>query len=193
MSAKLRLATRTNLEDLEKNQRQQMSRLPLSRLQPTREKSPGPESRLPREHSHVSQILYQKDVYKDYPAWKRWLVGHVYLPLFRQFHRRLNLFPPTRMEPDGTYSWLVHQGCFLTEEEAKADAARYPHGYVVPNVPLGRSLTQSIPEKSAIYFSRECEPLVPATNGFHVDLASIQEEANLLEATVRAARRVTTQ
>lgn len=181
---RLRLATVMTLEEAEANQQTQ-SPHQLNH----REKSPAPESRLPREHSHVAQILYQKDVYKDYPAWKRWLVQYVYLPLFRQFHRRLNLFPPTRMEPDGTYSWLVHQGCFITEAEAKADAARYPHGYVVPNVPLGRSLPEATVEKSAIYFPS------PARNGYErgIDLSSIQEEVNLLEATVRSARRITSQ
>lgn len=151
MSAKLRLA---RLEDLETSQDRLTLRVPENRRQQSREKSQAQESRLPREHCHTAQILYTKDVYKDYPAWKKWTVEHVYLPLFRQFHARLNLFPPTRLEPNGTYSWLVHQGCFLTEEEAKTDAARYPHGYVVPNVPLGQSLTEDVAEESSIYFSK---------------------------------------
>lgn len=182
MSARLRLAS---LEDLEG---QSQPRQSLHRQQ-NLEKSPAPESRLPREHSHVSQILYQKDVYKDYPAWKRWMVEYVYLPIFRQFHRRLNLFPPTRMEPDGTYSWLVHQGCFFTEEEAKADAARYAHGYVVPNVPLGRSLTADIAEDSSIYFAKSKEEM-NKEGLLCAPLMEAQEELRKLKAEVRLFRSI---
>ncbi len=185
---KLKLATR--LEELE-SQHQTRNQISQNLRQPSAERFPAPASRLPREHHHVSQILYQKDAYKGYPVWKREIVQHVYLPLFRAFHKWLDLFPPTRMEPDGTYSWLVHQGCFLTREEADRDAARYPHGYVVPNMPLGQSLTESVPEKSAIYFAKggtpASKPRAP------VDWACIQEEVNLLEELSRNAKRITIQ
>lgn len=183
MAARLRLASRPTLEDLETTQSQQAIQSPSLHL--PQAKSPVQGDRLPREHYHVAQILYAKDAYAAYPAWKRALVTSVYLPLFRFFHSWLGLFPPTRMEPDGTYSWLIHQGCFLSRAEANTDAARYPHGYVVPNVPLGRSLTADVAKESSIYFAKNkeepaiCAPLMEA-----------QEELRKLKADVRSLRTI---
>jgi hypothetical protein len=140
-------------------------------------------------HCHVGQVLYAKDVYKDYPAWKRWAAEHIHIPLFRFLQKWLNLFPPGRLEPDGTYSWVMHQGCFFTQEDADRDAARYPHGYVVPNVPLGQSLTDKVTEKSSIYFPRQEE-------AFDVDLAPIRQglenEVRELKDLGRAAAWINT-
>lgn len=152
MAAKLRLATRTaTLEDLEESQQNQRRR-PIHQ---SPEKSPaqGVTGSLTRTHCHVAQILYAKDVQKNYPAWKRWVANNIHIPLFRWFEKSLGLFPPTGERIDGVYVWASHQGCFESEAEAKADADRYPHGYVVPNMPLGRSLTASVAEKSSIYFA----------------------------------------
>lgn len=137
----------------------------------------------------MGQILYTKDVYKDYPAWKRWVVNNAHLPLFRFCHRVLGLYPPTGEEqlPDGTrrYLFAAHQGCFFTKDEADMDAARYKHGYVVPNVPLGRSLTANIPEKPAIY--------IPASKGDMAKLdilTSISEEVKRIKTIAHQARAV---
>jgi hypothetical protein len=179
MSAKLRLATR--LEDLETSQSQQATQRLLHQQSP--EKFPAPESNLPRQHCHVAQILYAKDAYRGYPSWKRWAVINVYLPLFRVLHKWLGLFPPTRVEPDGTYSWLVHQGCFLTRAEAEADAKRYPHGYVVPNMPLGRSLTADVAEETSIYVPNKEDKGEPAK----LSAAMVFEEVRKLKRDVRLA------
>lgn len=181
-ATKLKLMSRIEtLEDMEASQSNQPA---IQRHRHLPEKSPAPVARLPREHFHTAQILYQKDVYKDYPAWKRWTVEHLYMPIFRQFHKRLKLFPPTRMEPNGTYSWLMHQGCFLTKDEADADAARYPHGYVVPDVPVGQSLTASVNEDSAIY--------IPASKGDMAKLdilTSISEEVKRIKTIAHQQAR----
>lgn len=176
---RLQLASLTTLED-DRNQQPQTNQRLRSRQQ-SREKFQGQESKLPREHCSVDQILYAKDMYVSYPAWMRVVVNYAYLPLFRFLHKWLKLFPPTRLEPDGTYSWVMHQGCFLSEEDALRDAARYAHGYVIPNMPLGRSLTSDLPARSAIYFSRE-KPVPP------VDLSPVMEEADKLKTAVHLAR-----
>lgn len=180
MSRNLRLATR--LEDLE-TQHQPMS--PSQSSHQYQERYPD-QARLPRTHCHVGQILYAKDVYKDYPAWKRWVALYFHIPLFRFLEKLLNLFPPTGKDLHGVYVWNAHQGCFLTREEADQDAARYPHGYVVPNMPLGQSLTAAVPEKSSIYFTNQ--DTTPSPD--HVDLTPILEEVRQLRATVRAAGRI---
>ena len=179
-ATKLKLAT---LEDLEETQESQIQTNHLHHHQiPAR--SQAQESSLPRQHFSVGQILYSKDVYKDYPAWKRLAVNYAYLPLFRFLHKRLSLFPPTRMEADGTYSWQPHQGCFFNREEADADARRYAHGYVVPNVPLGQSLTKDIPRRSSIYIPGKAEDPIPNV------LSDVQAEARELKAAVHSLRLI---
>ncbi len=148
---KLKLATK--LEDLE-TQHRPASRSPFHQLRQERYQDQETD-RLPRSHFHVGQLLYTGDMQKGYPAWKRWVQNHVHIPLFRWFEEKFGLFPPTgKRIIDGAYVWNSHQGCFVTRAEADRDAARYPHGYVVPNMPLGQSLTESAPEKSSIYFSK---------------------------------------
>lgn len=172
-ATKLKLAS---LEDMETSHDQQTR--PLYHQQ-NQGRFPDQESkRLPRVHSHVAQILYAKDVYKNYPAWKRWAANNVHIPLFRFLEKWLKLFPPTGKKPDGTYVWASHQGCFFTQEEADADAARYPHGYVVPNMPLGRSLTADVAEESSIYFASKGKP---------VKLKMVFEEMRKLQEEVRMA------
>ena len=184
--SQLRLATRISLEDLEnQNQTTNQHRQPPLNLTPVMDQ--GRESKLPREHWHVAQRKYDLDA--NSPLWKRIVHKYVYLPLFRFFHKRLRFITPDRI--DG--SWIEHQGCFLTEAEARADAARYPFGFVVPT-PLGRSLKADTVEKSAIYFAHET---APDDTHYEVDLASVQasmqDEVNKFEATVRAAKRTITQ
>lgn len=180
MSA-LRLASRIALEDLETNHSQQT--LQSHPRQLSQERSPAQESRLPREHFSVGQILYAKDVYKDYPAWKRWVANHVHLPLFRFCHKVLGLYPPTGQRPDGTYIFAAQQGCFLTQAEADEDARRYPHGYVVPN-PLGRSLTADIPEQPSSYIPNKEGPAICTP------LMEVQDELRKLKADVRSLRLI---
>lgn len=176
---KLKMVMR--LEDLESQQTS--LRTQTAQAQDQRVRFPDPE-KARKQHFHVAQILYAKDVYKNYPAWKRWLANNVHLPLFRFFHKWLALYPPTGQRSDGTYIFAAHQGCFLSKEEAEQDAQRYPHGYVVPNIPLGRSLTSSIPEGSSIYFPNKED------THFSVDLAPVLEEVGKLRATVQSAARL---
>lgn len=133
---------------------------------------------LPRVHCTVGQILYAKDVYKDFPAWKRWAAIHLHIPLFNFLQRALGLFPPTGQDANGVHVFNAHQGCFFTREEAEVDAARYPHGYVVPNMPLGQSLTADTPEHSSIYFAHS-PPLRP-----------LFEEVDKIRATAQAVRTI---
>jgi hypothetical protein len=177
MRSSLRLAT--SLEEIEESHDRHPQASQQSHQFPERYQGKEPRS-LPREHFHVAQIIY--DLQNNWPAWKRLVFKAVYLPLFRFFDKRVGILPPVRVEPDGTYSWLAHQGCFLTEAEAQLDASRYPFGYVVPHVPLGSSLTEDIPEKSSIYFQKE----LPRPS-----LAPIVEEARRLRTAVHTAARIT--
>lgn len=169
----LKLAT---LEDME-NQQSRSHHPQQSRVKYRAVES----SQLPHVHSHVGQVIYDLD--GNWPRWKRAVLRGFYLPLIRVFVK-LGFFPPARVYPDGSFSWVMHQGCFLTEAEARADAARYPHGYVVPNMPLGRSLTESVPEKSAVYFPNHVDEVEDL-------LLPIREEVKKLKATAQAARAAT--
>lgn len=181
MAARLRLATLEDMEENQQSQQRRPARPQLSHLY--RERSQGPvEHSLPRTHCHVGQILYAKDVQKNYPAWKRWVANNVHIPLFRWFEKSLGLFPPTGMRIiDDVYVWNSLQGCYLSEEDAHADAARYPHGYVVPNVPLGNSLPEAVPEKSSVYFADREGTMA-------IDLTAVRDELSKLRSAVHAAR-----
>jgi hypothetical protein len=182
--ARLRLASRPSLEDLETNQSQQVS---PNRLHQSQEKSPDQAS-IPKRHCHVGQILYAKDVQKNYPSWKKWVANRVHIPLFRWFEKILGLFPPTgKRIIDGVYVWNAHQGCFSTQEEADRDAARYPHGYVVPNVPVGSSLTADAAEESSIYFASKGKEDIPTSVVLH-ELDEARREAAKVKAAVHTAR-----
>jgi hypothetical protein len=173
MSSRLRLVT---LEDLENQQSQQVNQHQYRQL--NQERYQDQADQVPKFHCHVGQILYAKDVYKDYPTWKRWAALHVHIPLFRWFEKALGLFPPTGRDViKGVYVWNAHQGCFASREDADKDAARYAHGYVVPNMPLGQSLTESVPEKSSIYFAQDA--------AFHVDMADLAPLRERLEVEVK--------
>ncbi len=180
-SPKLKLASRiATLEDMEANQHQQATQNQKFR-QPTRVKSPDQVRPLRRRHWHVCQLLYTEDVYKDYPAWKKWAVDNVHIPLFNFFLKALKLFPPTGEDSDGRKIYIAHQGCFETQEEADVDAARYPHGYVVPDMPLGQSLTAEV-ENPNIYFAKNKEDTVRL--GL---VAAIVQEAKEIKTIVRRA------
>lgn len=165
---------------MEDSQQTQQSRRPP---QLTPEKFPALESRLPRQHCHTAQVLYAKDMQKNYSPWKRWAVNNLYLPVFRFLHKHWNIAPPTGRDAEGREIWVAHQGCFLTRAEADMDAARYPHGYVVPNVPLGRSLTADVAEETSIYVPNKDRPE-------KVDLAPLQEEVRMLGGAVKALRAI---
>lgn len=144
---RLRLATLEDMEDQQTlNQQSQYPQL-------SQERSRGKVNSLPRQHFSTAQVIY--DLTGKWSVLKKLVFWTVYLPLFRFFDRRFKFFPPTRKEADGSYSWIAHQGCFLTEAEAQADAKRYPFGYVV-SLPLGRSLKQeSTTEDSTVYFANQ--------------------------------------
>ena len=183
--AKLRLASRPTLEDLEANQGQQATRHRLH--QPSLAKSPVPESRLPKVHCHTAQVLYAKDMQRNYPEWKRWAVNNLYLPVFRFLHKRWGIAPPSGKDAEGREIWVSHQGCFLTREEAEADAKRYPHGYVVPNMPLGNSLTADVAKESSIYVPNKGEKAVPTTDMLS-EINEARQEAAKVRAAVQSAR-----
>jgi hypothetical protein len=176
-AARLRLASRPTLEDLEASHSRQIQSRRLR--QPNPETAAVPVARLPREHFHVAQRKYSLDA--NSPVWKKAVFWLVYIPLFRFFHKRLRFITPDRVEADGSYSWLEHQGCFLTEDEALADAKRYPFGFVVPS-PLGRSMMAETTPESAIYYPNKGEKAVPTT-----DMLSEIDEARQEAAKVRAA------
>ena len=178
--AKLHLAT---MEDLETSQSQQPARNHLHR----QAKSPG-QAATNHSHFHVGQLLYAKDVYKDYPAWKRWVANNVHIPLFRFIEKTLGLFPPTGKRPDGTYVWAAHQGCFESREQADIDAARYPHGYVVPNVPVGRSLTADVAQESSIYFARNKREEATKADEVSKVINEARRDVANARATIQTAR-----
>ncbi len=84
-----KFATKLKLATSEEMEQGQTSRTRQSRPQYHQQiqaKSQDQESRIPREHLSVGQILYAKDVYKDYPMWKRFVAIRLYLPIFRFLH-----------------------------------------------------------------------------------------------------------
>ena len=184
-AARLRLASRPTLEDLEASHSRPVTRSPYR--QPSPAKSPVPENRLPKVHCHTAQVLYAKDLQKDYPQWKRWAVNNLYLPVFRFLHRHLGIAPPSGRDAEGREIWVSHQGCFLTREEAEADAKRYPHGYVVPNMPLGNSLTADVAKETSIYVPNKGEKVVPTTD-LVTEINEARQEAAKVRAAVQSAR-----
>lgn len=178
MRANLRLATK--LEDLEDNQE---TLHPPIRHPQTQETVPAPAgSILPKRHWHVAQLKRDE---ANWPEWKRLVFWWLYIPLFRFFHKHLRFNTPVQRNADGSYSWVEHQGCYLTEAEAQADAAKYEGGYVVPDLPLGESLPAETVPKSKIFFPGKRETTKPSLAPL---IAEAWSEVKLIRATVETAQ-----
>jgi hypothetical protein len=177
-AARLRLATLVELEDSHSQLAGMNRRQPIPESAVGRDAQAAAEARQ-HHHSHVAQRKYNLDA--STPAWKMLVFHRVYLPLFRFFHKRLGFITPDMVEerPDGsyTYSWLEHQGCFFNEAEAREDAKRYPFGFVVPNLPLGRSLPADTVTGQIPYYPDK-----------RADLALLETEVRKLGSAIHAAR-----
>ncbi len=175
----LRLARVTTLEDLENHPpSRQANQQPIR----SRELEAVPAAPIHKVHRHVGQIKY--NIGGDSPLLER-IAFWTYLSIFRWFKRHFNFIALTheKVLPDGSvvYGWLEHQGCFNDEASAKADAARYPFGFVV-EVPIGSSLTADTVDGDYQFPNKE-GPLASL-----LDLTPLLKESHKLKEAVRAAR-----
>jgi hypothetical protein len=172
--SRLRLATLENLEETQ-SQLVETTHRQLIRESAAGRGAQAAAVRLPHKHTHVAQRKYNLDA--GTPAWKVFVFHRVYLPLFRFFHKRLGFITPDKVEADGSYSWLEHQGCFVSEVEAREDAKRYPFGFVVPDLPLGRSLPADTVATTPPYYPDK-----------RADLSLLEGEVRKLGSAIHAAR-----
>lgn len=174
-------ARRLHLATL-KDQETDQPRRPLipSHLQQTPEWDRARANGLPRSHSHVAQRKYNLD--DSSPAWKKFVHRWAFIPIFKFFYNYLGFNTPNGIDEQGRPFCVEHQGCFVDEAEAVQDAARYPFGYVVPNLPLGRSLPSETQE-GGMYYPRGQVDLEPLAQ-------ELAKEVRAVRAAVQAVRAI---